>query len=91
MTPDVSANRRSFIAERHALGPLRMDELFAPGYDEQWGHINEAHEEFVKALIDKTRPGSTLLDAACGTGKYVPMILAADRSLIGCRRYGERA
>jgi ubiquinone/menaquinone biosynthesis C-methylase UbiE len=63
-----------------------MDELFAQRYDEQWGHINQTHEEFVKALIGTTLPGGTLLDAACGTGKYAPMILAAGRSLIGIDR-----
>jgi cyclopropane fatty-acyl-phospholipid synthase-like methyltransferase len=86
MTPDVSQDRRAFLAQRRALGAERMDKLFAPGYDERWGHINETHEEFVKALIDMTHPGSTLLDAGCGTGKYVPMILAARRSLIGVDR-----
>ncbi len=86
MTRDVPQIRRSFIAERRALGAQRMDELFAPGYNDRWGHINETHEEFVTALIDMTRPGGTLLDAACGTGKYVPMILAAGRSLIGIDR-----
>ena len=86
MTSDISQDRRAFIAQRRALGAQRMDELFAPRYDEQWGHINGTHEEFVSALIGLTRPGSTLLDAACGTGKYAPMILAAGRSLIGIDR-----
>jgi len=86
MAPDTSQDRRAFLERRRALGARRMDELFAPRYDEQWGHINQTHEEFVKALIDMTPSGSSLLDAACGTGKYAPMILAAGRSLIGIDR-----
>ena len=83
---DTRHHARAFLERRRALGAKRMDELFAPRYDEQWGHINQTHEEFVNALIHMTHPGSTLLDAACGTGKYAPMILAAGRSLIGIDR-----
>jgi len=86
MTSDIAPDRREFLERRRALGARRMDEIFARTYDEHWGHINETHEEFVNALIDMTPPGSTLLDAACGTGKYAPMILAAGRSLIGIDR-----
>jgi len=86
MTADTASDRRAFLERRRALGARRMDEIFADRYDEHWGHINETHEEFVKALIDMTPRGSTLLDAACGTGKYAPMILAAGRALIGIDR-----
>jgi cyclopropane fatty-acyl-phospholipid synthase-like methyltransferase len=86
MAPDTSHDRQAFLERRRALGARRMDEIFADRYDEHWGHINETHEEFVKALIDMTSSGSTLLDAACGTGKYAAMILAAGRSLIGIDR-----
>jgi SAM-dependent methyltransferase len=63
-----------------------MDSLFAPAYDEHWGKINPSHEAFVRKLIDLTPDRALLLDAACGTGKYWPQLLAADRRIVGTDR-----
>ncbi len=82
----AAAARAAFLAERRALGPARMDKLFAPGYDDGWGHVNPSHHDFVGRLIDLTPAGSLLLDAACGTGKYWPQLLAAGRRVVGTDR-----
>ncbi len=79
-------SRDEFLAERRRLGPERMDALFAPAYDERWGEVNESHQAFVRMLIDSTPNGALLLDAACGTGKYWPQLLAAGRRVLGIDR-----
>ena len=81
-----AAARAAFLAERKRLGPLRMDTLYAPGYDEGWGRVSPSHRDFVGRLIGLTAAGSLLLDAACGTGKYWPQLLAADRRVTGTDR-----
>jgi SAM-dependent methyltransferase len=82
----VIPSRDEFLAERSRLGPVRMDAVFAPTYDEDWGKINFSHQAFVRTLIDMTPDHALLLDAACGTGKYWPQLLAADRRVIGIDR-----
>ncbi len=82
MTP----SREEFLAERRRLGPVRMDTVFAPTYDEDWGKINASHAAFVGKLIDLTPARALLLDAACGTGKYWPQLLASGRRVIGIDR-----
>jgi SAM-dependent methyltransferase len=82
----VTPSRDEFLAERRRLGPVRMDTLFAPTYDHDWGRISPSHEAFVRKLIDLTPDSALLLDAACGTGKYWPQLLAADRRVTGTDR-----
>jgi len=81
-----SADRAEFLAERRRIGPVRMDTLYAVAYDESWGEVSGTHHTFVQRLIDSTPKGGLLLDAACGTGKYWPQILAASRRVIGTDR-----
>lgn len=82
MTP----SREDFLAERRRLGPVRMDTLFAPAYDADWGRINPSHEAFVRKLIELTPDDALLLDAACGTGKYWPQLRRAGRRVVGVDR-----
>jgi len=61
-----------------------MDTVHAPGYDARWGsYINRTHRECVEALIARLPRGSTVLDAACGTGKYWEMLQAAGIDVVG--------
>ena len=66
------------------MAEVRMDTLFAATYDDHWGgYSNASHVTFVQRLLDLCPPGCAILDAACGTGKYWPMILASGRSVTG--------
>ena len=60
-----------------------MDTLFAPDYDEHWGRVDPTHERMLDAFLSLCTPGGSILDAACGTGKYWPTILKSGRSLVG--------
>ncbi len=61
-----------------------MDTLFAPIYDQNWGgYINESHRTMLERFLAACPPRATILDAACGTGKYWQLILDSGRSVVG--------
>jgi ubiquinone/menaquinone biosynthesis C-methylase UbiE len=77
-------DRRAWLRERRRVAEERHDTLHAPTYDQQeWGAISSTHRRFVGQLIERCPPGGRILDAACGTGKYFPMILDAGRRIVG--------
>jgi SAM-dependent methyltransferase len=78
-----SADRRVFIAERRAISVRRFDTILSVGYDEGWGAISPTHAAFVARLAGLVPPGRAVLDAACGTGKYWPALLAAGLKITG--------
>ncbi len=80
--PDPAA-RATFLATRRRTTRDRYDRLHAPGYDETWGEIMPSHAAMLERLLARTRPGGMVLDAACGTGKYWPRILASGRRVEG--------
>jgi SAM-dependent methyltransferase len=76
-------DRATWLQEKRRSAIERMDILFAPTYDELWGAIAPTHERFFKRFLDLCPPHGLILDAACGTGKYWPLILASGRSVLG--------
>jgi SAM-dependent methyltransferase len=78
-----AADRRAFVAERQAVTVHRYDTLHSPDYDRDWGAISPSHAAFVARLAALVRQGGTVLDAACGTGKYWPALLAAGLRVTG--------
>jgi SAM-dependent methyltransferase len=78
-----SADRQAFVAERRAASTHRFDTLHSPHCDEDWGVISPSHAAFVARLAGLVRQGGAVLDAACGTGKYWPALLAAGLQVTG--------
>jgi SAM-dependent methyltransferase len=76
-------DREAFVAERRAVSVHRFDTLHSPHYDEHWGAVSPSHAAFVARLAGLVRQGGTVLDAACGTGKYWPALLAAGLRVTG--------
>jgi ubiquinone/menaquinone biosynthesis C-methylase UbiE len=76
-------DRDAWLRERREVAERRFDTLHASGYDEHWGTISPSHRRFVADLVERCPPGGRILDAACGTGKYFPMILEAGRQVAG--------
>jgi ubiquinone/menaquinone biosynthesis C-methylase UbiE len=77
-------DRTTWLRERRRLAEERYDTLHAPTYDQsEWATIAPTHHQFVARLIERRPPGACILDAACGTGKYFPMILEAGRRVVG--------
>ena len=74
--------RGEWLAERRAAVE-RNYTLEAPTYDEGYDPVTPEHLRFVTRLIDTCPSAGTVLDAACGTGTYVGMVLVAGRHLVG--------
>jgi len=60
-----------------------MDTLWAPDYDAHWVHINPTHRSMLERFLALCPPGAMILDAACGTGKYWPLIRESGRHVLG--------
>ncbi len=69
------AERRAWIIEQYTVG--------APTWDARISPITPTHRRFVARVIDAMPPGGTVLDAACGTGRYFEFVLDAGRRVHG--------
>lgn len=83
-TEDIDQGaRRAFLDARQGSSRERYDARHWQDYDRDWGDISPLHERFLAMLLETTRSGGTILDAACGTGKYWASILEAGRTVVG--------
>jgi ubiquinone/menaquinone biosynthesis C-methylase UbiE len=77
-------DRNIWKQERRLWNEVQMDTIYARQYDAHWGsHINSSHRTMVERLLTLCPPGGTILDAACGTGKYWSMLLDKGFSVMG--------
>lgn len=76
-------DRAEWRTQKRRMSEVRMDTLFAATYDDGWGEISDTHRAMLGRFLDLCPPASTILDAACGTGKYWPLILATSRAVQG--------
>jgi ubiquinone/menaquinone biosynthesis C-methylase UbiE len=76
-------DRAAWLRERRQTTEERHDAIHAFTYDEEYGEISPVHRRFVADLLERCPPGGTVLDAACGTGKYFAMVLDAGRRVVG--------
>lgn len=74
---------RSAWLKQHRRFSEEQESLYAPLYDENWGVIDPTHQQFFNRFLGLCPPQGRILDAACGTGKYWPMILASGRTVFG--------
>jgi cyclopropane fatty-acyl-phospholipid synthase-like methyltransferase len=79
----ANVERSDYLKERRHVSEVRYDTLHAAGYDQHWGQIDASHQSFLRRFLALCAPGGTILDAACGTGKYWPLILDSGRSVVG--------
>ncbi|SRR6266545_4229952 len=74
--------RREWLAKRRAA--VEQDYTRdAPTYDHGYDPVTPVHRRFVARLIETCPEGGTILDAACGTGPYLGMVLEAGRVVVG--------
>lgn len=76
-------DRLAWLQKQRRLAEQHEDTIYAPIYDENWGEIEPLHEHFFNRFLGLCPPHGLILDAACGTGKYWPMILASGRGVFG--------
>jgi SAM-dependent methyltransferase len=69
--------------QRHNIED-RYDRLWAPIYDDNWGRtIDPVHQGFVTRLANACPDTGSILDAACGTGKYWNILVASGKRFTG--------
>jgi SAM-dependent methyltransferase len=66
----------------------RQEDALAGDFDANWGKIEPTHQAFIERFLSRLPSGGRVLDAACGTGKYFPMVLASGRRLLGVDHAG---
>ena len=77
-------DRNIWKQERRLWNEVQMDTIYARQYDEHWGgYINPTHRAMVESLLAFCPSGGSILDAACGTGKYWSMLLEQGFSVQG--------
>ncbi len=77
-------NRSDWLIEKRREAEERYDTLWAPFYGEKWGvYSNATHQLFIQLFLSLLPPHSALLDAACGAGRYMSMLLEKGHALVG--------
>jgi SAM-dependent methyltransferase len=82
-----TAERTAWLRDLRRVDERQEDDL-AGDFDAQWGEIEPMHHSFVERFLSRLPPDGRVLDAACGTGKYFPMLLASGRRLLGVDHAG---
>src|SRR5690242_96399 len=76
-------DRSTWLKEKQRLSLERMDNQWSPIYDENWGTIDATHQQMFNRFLEACEEHSQILDAACGTGKFWPMLLAGGHTVFG--------
>jgi SAM-dependent methyltransferase len=75
-------DRAEWLRERRAVVEADYTRD-APTYDDGYDPATPVHRRFVERLISTTPDDGALLDAPCGTGPYLGIVLAAGRRVVG--------
>jgi ubiquinone/menaquinone biosynthesis C-methylase UbiE len=76
-------DRSAWLKEERRVAEAQEDTRYAPIYDEHWGTIDPTHQRCFHRFLGLCPPQGLILDAACGMGKYWPMVLASGRMVFG--------
>lgn len=77
-------NRAEWINARRRETEERYDKLWAPEYDEKWGiYPNATHLKFMDKFLNLLPAQGRVLDAACGAGRYMPLLLEKGHAVLG--------
>jgi SAM-dependent methyltransferase len=76
-------DRATWLRHKRCAAQARMDTRYAPIYDEYWGAIEPTHQRMLACFLALCPAQAQILDAACGTGKYWPLLLAGQRRVYG--------
>jgi len=77
-------DRISWLKEMRLGCEEQYDTRWAPLYGEKWGlYNNTTHQLFIQEFLSLLPQSSSILDAACGAGRYEPFLLEKGHSVIG--------
>lgn len=83
----LAMERAAWIREIRRTNERQEDELSAV-YDARWGEIEDTHRAQLARFLAELPAGGRVLDAACGTGKYLGLVIASGRSVTGVDHSG---
>jgi cyclopropane fatty-acyl-phospholipid synthase-like methyltransferase len=78
-------DRITWLKEMRRECEERYDRIWAPLYGEGKSGLysNVTHQQFVHEFLNLLPQRSTILDAACGAGRYLPFLLEQEHSVVG--------
>ena len=77
-------NRANWLREKRREAEERYSTLWAPSYGETLGlYRNATHQAFMRKFLSLLPVPSTILDAACGAGRYMPLLLEHGHRVVG--------
>ena len=77
-------NRSDWLRKMRLEAEEKYTTLWAADYGEKWGtYKNSTHQQFIQKFLGLLEPHSTILDAACGAGRYMPILLEKGHTVLG--------
>ena len=76
-------DRATWLREQRLKAEADYDTRYAATYDADTEPMTTTHRRYVRRVVRAAPPGGTVLDAACGTGKYFGVVVAAGRRVVG--------
>jgi len=77
-------DRNSWLQQQRREAEENYSNLWSPLYDTEGGvYSNLSHQQFIQKFLSLFPKPVTLLDAACGTGRYMGMLLEKGHAVIG--------
>jgi 2-polyprenyl-3-methyl-5-hydroxy-6-metoxy-1,4-benzoquinol methylase len=77
-------DRNSWLKQQRQHTEYGYDQIWAPLYNEKWGtYDNASHQQFIQKFLSLLPQSSTILDAACGAGRYMPALLEKGHAVTG--------
>ncbi|MFB3739624.1 MAG: class I SAM-dependent methyltransferase, partial [Candidatus Velamenicoccus archaeovorus] len=77
----MTSERAAWLRQLRSANEIEEAALAAE-YDALWGAIGPTHRAWVERFLSLLPAGGRVLDAACGTGKYVGVVLESGRSIV---------
>jgi SAM-dependent methyltransferase len=74
-------DRQAWLKERRAAVEAQYDDE-SSAFDDQ-PYPATSHQDFVRRLVETCPAGGIVLDAPCGTGRYLEVVRAAGREVVG--------
>jgi cyclopropane fatty-acyl-phospholipid synthase-like methyltransferase len=79
----LNMDRSTWLKEMRDDCEAKYDTRWASQYSEKWGlYSNITHLQFLEELLSLLPQSSTILDAPCGAGRYLPYLLEKKHAVI---------
>lgn len=77
-------NRSEWLKEKRQEAERGYDQIWSANYGDKWGtYPNASHLQFIQKFIEHLPQNSTILDAACGAGRYIPYLVGERFVVVG--------